>query len=150
MLVDNGMKKGEAHSRLKGTFSKDKHEMLFAEGINYNEIEAIYRKGTTLIRVHHNGPKNGNKPGKRSCKKEVKAEKGAKHAKDEGKEEGKAVLAESEEEASTQDPSQNAEGEEKKNEAEEPEEDPEIVSLHEDLVEKAAFYEKYDLFSKLL
>ena len=36
---------------LKGTFSKDKNEILFKDyGINYNNEPVMFRKGTTLIR----------------------------------------------------------------------------------------------------
>jgi tRNA(His) guanylyltransferase len=42
----------EAESDLKGTVSADKNEMLFAKfGINYNNIEPVYRKGTILIQA---------------------------------------------------------------------------------------------------
>lgn len=42
----------EAHAKLKGTFSKDKHEILFNQyGINYNELNPIFKKGTILIRM---------------------------------------------------------------------------------------------------
>jgi len=46
------MTKFEADARLKGTFSKDKHEILFSElGINYNELPDIFKKGSILIRM---------------------------------------------------------------------------------------------------
>jgi tRNA(His) guanylyltransferase len=36
---------------LKGTVSKDKHEILFKNyGINYNNEPVMFRKGTTLVR----------------------------------------------------------------------------------------------------
>ena len=42
----------EAHKILKGTLSKDKNEILFSKfGINYNDVEEIYKKGTILLRV---------------------------------------------------------------------------------------------------
>ena len=42
----------QAHQRLKGSFSKDKHEILFKEfGINYNQEPEVYKRGTILIRV---------------------------------------------------------------------------------------------------
>lgn len=42
----------EAHEKLKGTFSKDKNEMLFTQfGINYNNIEEVYKRGSILIRM---------------------------------------------------------------------------------------------------
>jgi tRNA(His) guanylyltransferase len=37
---------------LKGTFSKDKNELLFSQfGINYNSEPEVYKRGTILIRV---------------------------------------------------------------------------------------------------
>jgi tRNA(His) guanylyltransferase len=43
----------QAQERLKGTFAKDKNEILFAEyGINYNNEPAICRKGTILLFEH--------------------------------------------------------------------------------------------------
>lgn len=39
------------HLKFQGTFSKDKHEILFTQhDINYNNIEQIYRKGSFVIR----------------------------------------------------------------------------------------------------
>lgn len=50
-LVQSGKTEGEAEATLAGTFSKDKNEMLFTEfKTNYNDIEAIYRKGSVLFR----------------------------------------------------------------------------------------------------
>lgn len=37
---------------MQGTFSKDKHEILFSRfGVNYNGLPAQFRKGSTLIRT---------------------------------------------------------------------------------------------------
>lgn len=50
-LVDGGMTGTEAEKRLKGTLSADKNEILFSEfGINYNDEDPMFRKGTVLIR----------------------------------------------------------------------------------------------------
>lgn len=50
LVVKKGMKNTEAEERLKGTFSADKNELLFAEfGINYNNLPAIFKKGTILM-----------------------------------------------------------------------------------------------------
>ncbi|KAI8973236.1 Thg1 C terminal domain-containing protein [Mycotypha africana] len=50
-LVKSGLSETAAENRLMGTFAKDKNEILFTEfGINYNNIEPIYRKGSTIIR----------------------------------------------------------------------------------------------------
>lgn len=36
---------------MQGTFSKEKHEILFARfGVNYNQLDARYRKGSVLLR----------------------------------------------------------------------------------------------------
>jgi tRNA(His) guanylyltransferase len=41
----------EAHQILKGSFAKDKNEILFSKfGINYNNEEPIFKKGTLLIK----------------------------------------------------------------------------------------------------
>ncbi|ORZ02169.1 tRNA-histidine guanylyltransferase 1, partial [Syncephalastrum racemosum] len=50
-IVHSGVTETEAEAQLRGTFSKDKHEILFTNhGINYNTIEQIYRKGSFIIR----------------------------------------------------------------------------------------------------
>jgi len=42
----------DAHKRLKGTLSKEKHEILFSEfKLNYNDEPEIFKKGNILIRV---------------------------------------------------------------------------------------------------
>lgn len=46
-----GLTNAAAEERLRGTFSADKNELLFAEfGINYNNEPAMFRKGTILVR----------------------------------------------------------------------------------------------------
>ena len=50
LVQDGNLSNSEAEKRLKGTFSADKNEILFAEfGVNYNELAEIYRKGSTII-----------------------------------------------------------------------------------------------------
>jgi tRNA(His) guanylyltransferase len=51
--VHKGLTPQEADKRLKGTFSKDKHEILFSEcgNINYNNCDEIFKRGSILIRV---------------------------------------------------------------------------------------------------
>ncbi|KAI9319845.1 Thg1 C terminal domain-containing protein [Dichotomocladium elegans] len=50
-IVHSGKSETEAEEELRGTFSKDKHEILFTKhNINYNTIEEIYRKGSIIIR----------------------------------------------------------------------------------------------------
>lgn len=51
-MQQGGRSTTEAHAQLKGTFSKDKHELLFTQfGINYNKEEEVYKRGTILIRM---------------------------------------------------------------------------------------------------
>ncbi|XP_053688639.1 probable tRNA(His) guanylyltransferase [Sabethes cyaneus] len=50
-LVDSGLTNAEAETRLRGTLSSDKNEILFQEfNINYNNEPAMFRKGTILMR----------------------------------------------------------------------------------------------------
>jgi tRNA(His) guanylyltransferase len=62
LVQKGGLSQTEAHQRLKGTFSKDKNEILHRDfGINYNQIEEIYKKGTILIRMGDNKKKKEKK-----------------------------------------------------------------------------------------
>jgi tRNA(His) guanylyltransferase len=62
-----------AHQRLKGTFSKEKNEILFSQfGINYNDEPEVYKRGTILIRV------SGDPADLKEQKKQAKAAKQAK------------------------------------------------------------------------
>ncbi|KAI7872994.1 Thg1 C terminal domain-containing protein [Spinellus fusiger] len=50
-IVHGGKTETESEEILRGTFSKDKHEILFSQyNINYNTIENIYKKGSTILR----------------------------------------------------------------------------------------------------
>jgi len=50
-IVDSGKTPKEAESILKGTLSKDKHEMLFQQfETNYNNLPQLFRKGTVIVR----------------------------------------------------------------------------------------------------
>ncbi|CRK99797.1 CLUMA_CG013105, isoform A [Clunio marinus] len=50
LVLRKGMKNSEAEETLRGTVSGDKNEILFSEfGINYNNVPAIFRKGTILL-----------------------------------------------------------------------------------------------------
>ena len=71
-LVQKGGKTTtEAHAQLKGTFSKDKNELLFSQfGINYNSEPEVYKRGTILIRVE------GYESKKKQSKKELDGKKG--------------------------------------------------------------------------
>jgi len=48
--VQGGQTEAQAHETLKGTVSSEKNEILFQRfQINYDRIDAMYRKGTTLV-----------------------------------------------------------------------------------------------------
>ncbi|WWC65251.1 uncharacterized protein I303_107868 [Kwoniella dejecticola CBS 10117] len=50
-LVHDGQSTTEANKTLQGTDSKDKNELLFSKyGINYNDLPAMYRKGSICVR----------------------------------------------------------------------------------------------------
>lgn len=50
LVLQGGQTERGAHETLKGSYSKDKHEILFSRfGINYDKIPALFRKGTTLV-----------------------------------------------------------------------------------------------------
>ncbi|WFD00986.1 tRNA(His) guanylyltransferase [Malassezia yamatoensis] len=50
LVLQGNQTEREAHETLKGTYSKDKHEILFQRfGINYDKLPALFRKGTTLV-----------------------------------------------------------------------------------------------------
>ncbi len=45
--------KEEAHKKLKGTFSKDKNEILYGQfNINYNNVDEIFKRGTIIFRKY--------------------------------------------------------------------------------------------------
>lgn len=51
LVQQGGQTTAQAHETLRGTFSKEKNEILFSQfGINYNKIEARFRKGSVLVR----------------------------------------------------------------------------------------------------
>ncbi|XP_039499022.1 probable tRNA(His) guanylyltransferase [Drosophila santomea] len=51
LVLEKGLTNQQAEAKLRGTFSADKNELLFQEfGINYNNLPAMYRKGTILLR----------------------------------------------------------------------------------------------------
>jgi len=59
-LVQKGnLSNQDAHNKLKGTFSKDKNEILFSQfNINYNNQAEIYKKGSLIIRLNDKLDKN--------------------------------------------------------------------------------------------
>ncbi|KAJ5682686.1 tRNAHis guanylyltransferase Thg1, partial [Penicillium macrosclerotiorum] len=53
MVLQGGMSNTDAEQELKGTVSADKNEILFKRfGINYNNEEEIYKKGSVLYRQY--------------------------------------------------------------------------------------------------
>ncbi|KAH8306631.1 hypothetical protein KR044_001129 [Drosophila immigrans] len=51
LVLESGLTNQQAEERLRGTLSADKNELLYQEfGINYNNLPAMYRKGTILLR----------------------------------------------------------------------------------------------------
>ncbi|KAE8162146.1 Thg1 C terminal domain-containing protein [Aspergillus tamarii] len=53
MVLQGGMSNTDAEKELKGTVSSDKNEILFKRfGINYNNEEEIYKKGSVLYRQY--------------------------------------------------------------------------------------------------
>ncbi|CAH1153359.1 unnamed protein product [Phaedon cochleariae] len=60
LVIRGGLTTAEAEKRLCGTFSADKHEILFSEfNTNYNNEPDIYKKGTVLLRKRIKDPKHG-------------------------------------------------------------------------------------------
>jgi tRNA(His) guanylyltransferase len=51
LVLVKGQSNADAEKTLRGTLSADKNEILFQEfGINYNNLPAIFRKGTILLK----------------------------------------------------------------------------------------------------
>ena len=50
-LVKNGKTNQQAEEILRKTLKKDKHEIMFQFGINYNNELDIFKKGSVLIRI---------------------------------------------------------------------------------------------------
>jgi len=51
LVQQGGQTTTEAHTTLRGTVSSQKHEILFLRfGVNYNELPALFRKGSVLVR----------------------------------------------------------------------------------------------------
>lgn len=51
LVLTAGVTPQQAEERLKGTLAGDKNEILFSEfGINYNNVDELYRKGTIVYR----------------------------------------------------------------------------------------------------
>ena len=57
------MSTAEAHKRLKGTFSKDKHNILFDEfKMNYNEEPDVFKRGSILLHEYNSANSSPEKP----------------------------------------------------------------------------------------
>ncbi|KAG6817230.1 hypothetical protein H0H87_011287 [Tephrocybe sp. NHM501043] len=51
LVQQGGETTTQAHATLRGTVSKEKHEILFSRfQVNYNQIDERYRKGSVLVR----------------------------------------------------------------------------------------------------
>lgn len=50
LVEKGGMQRREAEDSLKGTLAKDKHEVLFGLGINYNNAENVWKKGSVVFK----------------------------------------------------------------------------------------------------
>jgi len=51
LVQQGGLSNHDAQETLKGTFSADKHELLFSRfSINYNNESEQFKKGTVLVR----------------------------------------------------------------------------------------------------
>ncbi|XP_017771073.1 PREDICTED: probable tRNA(His) guanylyltransferase [Nicrophorus vespilloides] len=62
LIQKGGLTNVEAEQRLCGTFSSDKNEILFTDfGINYNNEDEIYKKGTILLKKRITHPRSGKK-----------------------------------------------------------------------------------------
>lgn len=51
LVQKDGLTQEGAHSRLKGTYSDEKNQLLYEHDINYSKIEPIYRKGSIVVRL---------------------------------------------------------------------------------------------------
>ena len=72
------MNTAEAHKRLKGTFSKDKHNILFDEfKLNYNDEPDVFKRGSILLHEFNIDETLDDKPDspKSSVEKQKKAKK---------------------------------------------------------------------------
>ena len=55
-MQQGGKTEREAEEELRGTFSKDKNEILFSRfGVNYNNEEEVWKKGSTVVREYEVG-----------------------------------------------------------------------------------------------
>ncbi|WAR21882.1 THG1-like protein [Mya arenaria] len=60
LIQEKGLTPAQSQERLKGTMSSDKNELLYKEfEINYNNLSALHRKGTIIIRTPKQDQENG-------------------------------------------------------------------------------------------
>ena len=52
LVLKGGRSEQQATKELEGTVSGDKHEILWKFGINYDQVEAMFRKGSVLVWTH--------------------------------------------------------------------------------------------------
>ncbi|KAG5636225.1 hypothetical protein H0H81_008732 [Sphagnurus paluster] len=63
LVQQGGETTTQAHATLRGTVSKEKHEILFSRfQVNYNQIDERYRKGSILVREEIPEPEPGATP----------------------------------------------------------------------------------------
>lgn len=74
LVQQGGLSTKQAQERLRGTVSSDKNEILFQEfQTNYNNLPALYRKGTVVIREPINDESSGDGSKVSKNRKHVKA-----------------------------------------------------------------------------
>ncbi|MES1913931.1 MAG: hypothetical protein MHM6MM_006074 [Cercozoa sp. M6MM] len=49
LVQKGGLSAREAEQRLCGTVTQDKNEIMFELGLNYNDVPAVFRRGSTLL-----------------------------------------------------------------------------------------------------
>jgi len=124
LVQKGGLTSEEAHKALKGTDSAAKNEMLFTKfDINYAKIEAIWRKGTIILRIPKEITENEN-----VVTKESKDNEQNKIEETKENNEGKKVGKKTEKEDSKK--------------LKEPRKKWDIIMVHEDIISDS-FWEKY-------
>eukprot|EP00347_Sterkiella_histriomuscorum_P017049 403350856 len=154
LVQKGGLTTEQAQKRLKGTLTKDKNEIMFTEfGINYNNIDEIFKRGSIWLRMIS----------KKELKQKESQENKKKYMEKQTKQKGiredlsKTVQQEEEKKESTInniDRQMNQLDIQDKDSLVTEDIDikkkvKELILVHDDLVEKPAFYEKYELYSKL-
>lgn len=68
LLMGEGRTREECQDMLKGTLTRDKNEIMFQRGVNYNDLPEMFRKGSVWIWVYTEEEKQSNKKGKKELK----------------------------------------------------------------------------------